>query len=126
MSIHVRKQPQHKRYTLKDICGNCLEKIGIHNIGGGFAIIDRNASVNVGDVVWCTKNAGTLNSYIKQVKEINGDSVIVGTAYFDESKDFQFEAAEILGTVIETYGKTWRDREYVRPSHLRKKGKKHD
>lgn len=95
------------------------------NKGGGFAIVDANATVKVGDLVHCTRVAGTLNSYIKQVKEINGDSVIVGTAYLDESRDFTFEAAEIYGVVLETFGKFPNNyREYKRPTHLRKKDKK--
>jgi hypothetical protein len=68
----------------------------------------------VGDFVHCNKIAGSISSYIKQVKEINGDSVIVGTAYLDSSKDFTFEAAEILGVVTEVYDAMWKDRVYKR------------
>lgn len=124
MTIHIRKRPPHKRFSLREIYGDCLEKVGVKNIGGGFAIIDANATVKVGDLVHCSRILGEINGYIKQVKEINGDSVIVGTAYLDESRDFTFEAAEIFGTVIETYSKTRHYREYIRPTHLRKKEKK--
>jgi hypothetical protein len=125
MTILNEKRPPKKRFTIEHIHGECLERIGVKNKGGGYAIIDANATVKVGDLVHCTRVAGTLNSYIKQVKEINGDSIIVGTAYLDESRDFQFEAAEIYGTVIETYSKFPNNyREYVRPTHLRKKDKK--
>lgn len=124
MTYHVSKRPPKKRFSLKPIYGNCLEKLGVKNEGGGFAIIDANATVRVGDLVHCSKVLGQIGGYIKQVKEINGDSVIVGTAYFDETKDFTFEAAEIFGTVIETYGKLSHWREYVRPTHSRKKEKK--
>lgn len=124
MTLHVSKRSPQRRFSINLINGNCLEKLGIKNTGGGYAIVDANATVNVGDVVHCSKCLGGLQTYLKQVKEINGDSVIVGTAYYDESKDFQFEAAEIMGTVIETYGKTFGFREYVRPTHLRKKSKK--
>lgn len=58
----------------------------------------------------------------KASKRIEGDSVIVGTAYLDSSRDFEFEAGEIMGVVVETYGKFPNNyREYVRPTHLRKK-----
>lgn len=119
MTIICRKQPPKKRFILREIYGDCLAKLGVRN-EGGYAIIDHNATVKVGDLVYCSKVTGQIGGYIKQVKEINGDSIIVGTAYLDETKDFQFEAAEIYGVVIETYGKIFSFREYVRPTHLRK------
>lgn len=121
MTIICSKQPPKKRFSICGIYGNCLEKLGVKNEGGGYAIIDHNATVKIGDIVHCSKISGQIGGYLKQVKEINGDSIIVGTAYFDESKDFQFEATEICGVVIETYGKIFSFREYVRPTHLRKK-----
>lgn len=124
MTIHSRKRPPKKRFSLREIYGDCLERVGVKNKGGGFAIIDANATVRVGDLVHCSRVTGQIGGYIKQVKEINGDSVIVGTAYLDESRDFTFEAAEIYGTVIETYGKFDHYREYIRPTHLRKKDEK--
>jgi hypothetical protein len=121
MTHFTRKSPANKRFVLRPICGDCLERVGIRNrCGGGYAIIDHNARVRVGDIVHCSKIVGQINGMLKQVKEIDGDSVIVGSAYLDESKDFQFEAAEIYGVVIETYDKLWGDREYVRPTHSRK------
>lgn len=123
MTLHVSKKPPKRRFYIKDIYGNCLEKLGVRNVGGGYAVIDANATVRIGDLVFCSRVLGEIGGYIKQVKEINGDSVIVGTAYLDESKDFTFEAAEIMGTVLETYGKTSGWREYVRPTRLRKKVK---
>ena len=116
MTIICKAKEPKRRFSLCAIYGNCLEKLGVENAGGGYAIIDHNATVRVGDIVHCGKVTGQIGGYIKQVKEINGDSVIVGTAYFDESKDFQFEAAEIYGVVLETYGKTWQFREYARPT----------
>ena len=122
MTYIRHEKNKKKRFCIEHIHGNCLERIGVKNKGGGYAIVDHNATVKVGDLVHCTRIAGTLNSYIKQVKEINGDSIIVGTAYLDESRDFQFEAAEIYGVVIETYSKFPNNyREYIRPTHLRKK-----
>jgi hypothetical protein len=124
MTLIDCEKSKNKRFCLESIYGDCLERIGVKNRGGGFAVIDRCGKPKVGDLVHCTKCPGTLNSYIKQVKEINGDSIIVGTAYLDESRDFQFEAAEIRGVVIETYGRFPNNyREYVRPTHLRKKTK---
>ena len=127
MTHIISKRPKHKRFCLERICGNCLEKLGIHNMGGGYAIIDQNADFKVGDVVHCLKHGQNIGGYLKQVKRIEGDSVIVGTAYYDETKDFEFEAGEILGVVLETFGGSFGNyREYVRPTHLRKKTKRSD
>lgn len=113
---------KRKRFCLERIHGNCLERVGIKNGGGGgYAIIDRCAIPKVGDIVHCLKHFQNIGGYIKQVKRIEGNSIIVGTAYIDESKDFEFEAGEILGVVIETYGQYPSFREYIRPTHLRKK-----
>ena len=122
---HVcNNRPPKKRFVMRHIHGDCLEKLGVRNEGGGIAIIDHNAIPKVGDLVHCAKPGANISSYIKQVKRIEGDTYIVGTAYYDESKDFEFEAGEIYGVVLETYGKMFGYREYVRPSHLRKKTKK--
>lgn len=113
-----------RRFHIQQIHGDCLEKLGVRNVGGGYAIIDCCATPKVGDIVHCLRGCANVSSYIKQVKRIEGESYIVGTAYLDETKDFEFEASEIIGVVLETYGKTYGFREYVRPTHLRKKTKK--
>lgn len=124
MTYIYHEKNQKKRFHIRQIYGNCLEKVGVRNVGGGYAIIDHNAKAKVGDLVHCLRGIDNISGYIKQVKRIEGDTYIVGTAYLDESKDFEFEASEILGVVIETYGKAFGFREYVRPTHLRKKTKK--
>ena len=125
MGTHMtQKAPPKKRFCLEKIYGDCLERVGIKNRGGGYAIIDRNATPKVGDIVHCLKHFQNIGGYLKQVKRIEGDSIIVGTAYADTSKDYEFEAGEILGVVIETYGGYPGFREYVRPTHLRKKERK--
>lgn len=43
-----------------------------------------------------------------------GDTVIVGTSYIDESKDFTFEASEIYGVVTEVFCKLWNKQVYCR------------
>ena len=122
MTYVPRKESKEKRFCLEKIYGDCLERAGVRNRGGGgFAIIDRNATPKVGDIVHCLKHFQNVGGYLKQVKRIEGDSIIVGTAYTDTSKDYEFEAGEILGVVIETYGRYPGFREYVRPTHLRKK-----
>lgn len=122
MTYVPRKESKEKRFCLEKICGDCLERAGVRNRGGGgFAIIDRNATPKVGDIVHCLKHFQNVGGYLKQVKRIEGDSIIVGTAYADTSKDYEFEAGEILGVVIETFGRYPNFREYVRPTHLRKK-----
>lgn len=114
MTVICRDVPEYKRFQLRRIYGNCLEKLGVMNEGGGYAIIDCNAKPRVGDIVHCSKIVGQINGLLKHVKEITGDSIIVGTAYYDETKDFTFEAAEIYGVVTETYGAIFGFREYVR------------
>ena len=124
MTILRYEKDKKKRFKIESIYGDCLEKLGVINKCGGYAIIDRCRKPKVGDLVHCRRERGTLNSYIKQVKRIEGDNYIVGTAYLDESKDYEFEAAEIIGVVIETYGRFPKNyREYVRPTRLRKKAK---
>lgn len=115
MTYFCKAKTPGKRFCLLPVHGDCLEKLGVRNVGGGFAVIDCNATPKVGDIVHCLKGAANITSYLKQVKRIEGDSVIVGTAYLDETKDYEFEASEILGVVLETYGKTFGWREYERP-----------
>lgn len=70
--------------------------------------------VRVGDLVHCTIISGGVNSYIKQVKKIDGNRIYVGTNYLDKGKNFGYEAAEILGVVKEVYDKVFGTRKYVR------------
>lgn len=76
--------------------GDCLEGIGIPD--KGIAIIDTGAKPKVGDIVWCNRMTGAINTYLKQVVEV-GDAVIVSTRFKESEKDFQFPAAEFLGVV---------------------------
>lgn len=121
MTYMCKTNKEETRIRIRDITGNCLEKLGIKNFNGGYAIIDKNAEVCVGDVVHCTKIAGGCSTYLKQVKAIDNGTVIVGTAYLDNSKDYTFEAAEILGVVLETYGKFSGLREYSRNTNFTEK-----
>ena len=109
--ISCSDSPKH-RHRIKHYNGTCLEKLGLS--GKGHAIIFQTAKIKVGDVVYCSRTAGQIGGYLKQVKEINGDSIIVGTACFDDAKNFQFEAAEIFGVVLETYDSFFGHREYKR------------
>ena len=109
----TNKNPK-RRFRLKEIYGDCLERKGIRNIGGGYAVIDCDAEIRIGDVVHCSKCVGACNTMLKEVKAINGDTVTVGTAYADKTRDFTFDAAEIFGVVLETYGKLSGFREYKR------------
>ena len=77
--------------------GDCLEKIGVPD--RGTAVIDRALPPRVGDLIHCTRTAGTLDSYLKEVVEI-GEDIVVRTRYLDETRDFSFVAAELLGTVV--------------------------
>lgn len=109
--------PEEKRYRIKMIYGDCLERIGIKNLGGGgYAIVDKNIVPEVGDIVHCMKPHQNVGGYLKQVKRIEGGTITVGTAYLDETRDYEFEAGEIIGVVVETYGAFPHYREYVRAS----------
>lgn len=111
------KKTEEKRYRIERIYGDCLERIGIRNRGGdGYAIIDKNIVPEVGDIVHCMKPQQNVGGYLKQVKRIEGGTITVGTAYLDETRDYEFEAGEIIGVVVETYGAFPHYREYVRAS----------
>ena len=97
---HYATSVKRKKW-LEKIYGNCLEKAGIVIPNRGCAIVDKRFPVKVGDIVVCSEIAGQIPPYLKRVIEVNENSVIVGTAYMDSSKDFQFEAEEIIGTVVE-------------------------
>jgi hypothetical protein len=101
---------------MRTIYGDCLEKVGLKIPHEGYAIIDCSITPKVGDIVHCNNSLGTVNGFIKQVKEFKGDTVIVGTAYIDESKDFTFEASEIYGVVTEVFCKLWKKQVYCRDS----------
>lgn len=112
-TVICKQEDENKRFIMETVNGDCLEKAGLVIPWEGKAIIDKNTALKVGDLVYCTKIAGQLGGYIKQVKEI-GEDVLVGTAYLDESRDFTFLAAEILGVVKEVYCKARGCRVYVR------------
>lgn len=127
MSTYIRKKrvDRSERFVIRQIHGDCLKRIGIINNPSGYAIIDRWLMPKVGDVVHVLKHHQNIDGYIKQVKRIEGDSIIVGTAYMDVSKDYEFEAGELLGVVIETYGAFPNNyRQYIRPTSFRKKRSK--
>ena len=100
--------------TLENIYGDCLEKAGLKIPHGGYAIIDCSIAPRIGDLVHCDNEIGTIHGFIKQVKEFRGDTVVVGTAYEDASRDYTFEASTIYGVVTEVFCKLWRKRIYCR------------
>ena len=92
---------ENSRRIVKYGCyGDCLEGIGIVMPNKGIAVIDRNAMPQVGDVVHCTRNLGTITSYLKRVERIDGD-ITVGTCYIEKSRDFSFAACEIFGVLLQ-------------------------
>ena len=117
MTYLSKVKDEKERYKLETIHGDCLEGAVFYIPDGAYAIIDRNAEIRVGDFVHCGRITGPVFTHIKQVKEIKGSSVIVGTCYSDKSKDFTFEAAEIMGVVKEIYCKLTGKRKYVRPEN---------
>lgn len=110
--------PNEKRQprVCHQIHGECLERVGLKIPYGANAIIDCSITPKVGDLVHCDNEFGTVWGFIKQVKEIRGDTVIVGTAYMDESRDYTFEASVIYGVVTEAFCKVRGNRIYCRPT----------
>ena len=114
-----KPKPNEPTRTLHPIRGDCLERAGLKIPHGANAIIDRSITPEVGDLVHCDNELGTIHGFIKQVKEIRGDTVIVGTAYIDESKDFTFEASSIFGVVTEAFCKLWGKQVYCRDTQMK-------
>lgn len=114
MTYLCNNRDERQRFSLRHIYGDCLEGAGLFIPHTAYAIIDSNADIKIGDLVHCSRMAGAINTFIKQVKEVKGDSIIVGTCYIDKSKDFEFEAGEIMGVVTEVYDKLSGSRIYVR------------
>lgn len=120
MTYLCQGREDSERFRMEGIYGDCLEKAGIYIPEGAIATVDSNEEIEVGDLIVCSRIVGQARAYIKKVKEIIGDSVIVGTAYLDPSKDFTFEAAEIMGVVKEIYRKDTGKRIYARPEQKQK------
>lgn len=79
------------------IRGDCLAAIGIPS--EGIAIIDRDESPRVFDVVWCNNTICAIGGYLKEIVQ-TGEKAIVHTRYEDPSRDYQFYAQEIYGVVL--------------------------
>lgn len=107
MTRFIREKNKTLRKQFCHVSGNCLERIGVYIPSGGIAIIDKNARPKIGDLVICTKSPGVLSEYCKQVKDIKNGNYIISTAYLNKALDFEFEAAEIRGVVLELYCKIW-------------------
>lgn len=117
--VPSEKRPPRKMHYIK---GDCLEKAGLKIPHGANAIIDCSITPRVGDLVHCDNEIGTISGFIKQVKEFRGDTVIVGTAYEDESRNFTFEASVIFGVLTEAYCKVWGKQVYCRDCSTEKGG----
>ena len=109
---NARRQPR----KLEHIQGDCLERVGLKIPHTAYAIIDCSITPKVGDLVHCDNEFGTIHGFIKQVKEFKGDTVIVGTAYEDESRDYTFEASVIYGVLTEAFDKLFGKQVYCRPT----------
>jgi len=103
-----------RRFTLENLTGDCLEKAGVCIPNGAYAIVDHYLTPKPGDFVVCTKTPAVLNQFCKQVKTVEKDSITVGTDYADPSRNYEFEAAEIHGVVIEVYDRIFRNQIYSR------------
>lgn len=88
--------PKHN-YVLRSIAGICLEEVGIPDRGR--AVINCTIKPKVGDLVHCNTKFCTINGYIKQVKQFDGEQMLVGTRYKDPSKNFDFYCFEFYGVV---------------------------
>ena len=90
------QKPSHE-YELRSIFGDCLEKVGVPS--SGKMLVNRTIKPKVGDLVWCNNANCSVNGFVKQVKEYDGDTMIVQTQYVDQSKDFEFYVCEFYGVV---------------------------
>lgn len=109
-----KPKPGKPARSCRSIVGDCLEKAGLKIPHGGRAIIDCSITPKIGDLVHCNNKICTINGFIKQVREFNGETVIVGTAYMDEKRDYTFEASEIYGVVTEVFCELWNKQVYCR------------
>lgn len=98
--------------------GDCLEAAGLYIPNGGLAVVRKKTKIKVGDIVQCCKTPGAVGTMVKQVKSIDGDSITVGTAYKDASRDYTFVAGEIFGVVTEVFDKMWHDQIYYRKGRV--------
>ena len=114
--VATPNKPSRSLYTIR---GDCLERAGLKIPYGGYAIIDCSIVPEVGDFVHCNNAYGSISGFIKQIKEFKGETVIVGTSYIDESKDFTFEASEIYGVVTEVFCKLWNKQIYCRDNLIK-------
>ena len=62
-------------------------------------LVNRTIKPKVGDLVWCNNAFCSVDGFVKQVKENDGDTMIVQTQYIDPSKDFEFYVCEFYGVV---------------------------
>lgn len=108
------KKAKHT-YQLRPIGGECLEEVGVPS--KGHALINCQREPKVGDLVWCDNYMGTIHGYIKQVKSIDGDEMIVQTRYKDKSRDFEFYACAVYG-VVEMVFDILGDLRYKKPEYL--------
>jgi len=108
--------PNERRQAreMRPIHGECLERAGLRIPNKAYAIIDCSITPKVGDLVHCDNEIGTIHGYIKQVKAIEGETVIVGTAYENECRDYTFAASVIYGVVTEAFDKLFGNRVYCR------------
>lgn len=96
-SIHDRPE---ERINLSHCHGDCLEGEGIYMPEGGVAVYDRGVYPKVGDIVICNHFLDSFTSYMKKVRSIQNNSLIVETNYIDSSKNFYFFAEEFIGVVL--------------------------
>lgn len=94
-----RAKDERHRIVLEHIRGDCLEGTGLVIPEGARAVIDKNATPLVGDLVHCNNEFCCINGFIKQVKKV-GEVITVGTAYKDPSRDYYFDALEMYGVVL--------------------------
>ena len=95
--------------------GECLEAAGLP--ARGETICNALEKPVVGDFVACEPVISRTTKYIKQVRSIDENGVVVGTKYKDPGKDFSFMAGRISGVVMEVIddsGKTVYKREPIK------------
>ena len=116
MKTRIFKQTRIEvKRTFERVQGKCLEKLGLRFTNGtGYAVLDCTVKPKIGDLVHCDNTFGTIHGFIKQVRDIKDGVYIVGTAYEDDTKDFEFEASIIYGVVTYVFDAFNRNQLYER------------
>lgn len=118
----IYNEPTEKKHEkkLQSIYGECLEGAGLILPRRALVVVDATIRPEIGDFVICRNAPDALNAYCKQVKSL-GETVVVGTCYLDETRDYTFEAAVIDGVVTMVFDAVFQTLIWERSNHEKRK-----